>query len=94
MPNADENEDAAAEGDNRVAAEDEQEEVDFGTFLPAPTSAIAKEIHKVIMTEQRINTTQLFTFLSDADKDVSQLNAVDNKQAAASLTFLRQIRLE
>jgi hypothetical protein len=34
MPNADENEDAAAEGDNRVTAEDEQEEVDFGTFLP------------------------------------------------------------
>ena len=49
MPNADKNEDAAAEGDNRVAAEDEQEEVDFGTFLPAPTSAITKEIHKVIL---------------------------------------------
>ena len=30
MPNADENENAAAEGDNRVAAEDEQDEVDFG----------------------------------------------------------------
>jgi hypothetical protein len=47
MPNADKNEAAAAEGDDRDAAEDEQEEVDFGTFLPAPTSAIAKEMHKV-----------------------------------------------
>ena len=66
---------------------DEEEEVDIGITFPPPTTAIAKEMHKVIMTEQRINTTQLFVFLNTDDKDLAQLNAVDNKPAACIINL-------
>ena len=66
---------------------EEKEEVDICITFPPPTTAIAKEMHKVVMTEQRINTTQLFVFLTNADKDLSQLNALDNKPAACIINL-------
>ena len=41
---------------------EEEEEVDICITFPSPTTAIAKEMHKVVMTEQRTNTTQLLCF--------------------------------
>ena len=66
---------------------EEEEEVDISIIFPPPTTAIAKEMHKVIMTKQHINTTQLFAFLTNEDKDLSQLNALDNKPAACIINL-------
>ena len=73
---------------------EEEEKVHISITFPPPTTAIAKEMHKVVMTEQRINTTQLFAFLTNADKDLSQLNALDNKPAACIINLPRLIRFE
>jgi len=82
----------ATEEERLVAAglrndDKEEEEVDISITFPPPTTTIAKEMHKVIMTEQRINTTQLFAFLTNGDKDLSQLNALDNKPAACIINL-------
>jgi len=62
----------AAAAANNGANETSENEVEPAaeTTFPPPSTAIAKEMHKITLVEQRHNTTQLFASLANDTKDL------------------------
>ena len=83
----------AAAAVNNEANEPAKAEVELAveTTLTPPSTAIAKEMHKIDLVEQRNNATQLFAFFVDDAKDLAQLNALGNKNPAACMVNILKL---
>ena len=86
---------AAAVNNGANAPAKAEVELAVETTLPPPSTAIAKEMHKIDLVEQHSNATQLFAFFADDAKDLAQLNALGNNPAACIVNIPKsdQIRV-
>ena len=87
----------AAAAANKRANEQAEAEVELAVEmqLHPPSTAIAKEMHKINLVEQHSNATHLFAFFADDVKEIAQLNALGNNPAACIVNIpkLDQIRV-